>query len=315
MSKEFYIDNFRLTAYRAAAEKVMQIADDRERMQQIGRLVSKILTERPLMKQCVGMLYYRYYPNMETKTPHNPQDRSIKLRWNDYRAYYDNPDEGLLNSWMGNYVDEDIVNKWKNEPVPDPPEWLDEFEPPFDENGNIVGDSDHITELTALLDALQTEYDLLAAVNSLTQDTNDTAAGNDSGGSNNPLTRHFYSPLTDAVLTAIHNDLIKHKYLAPDTDLKAWLWVCAGKGEKAPTEPLKWIAEQNKLGAFTDWLCWEYRETTDWKTMEKCFVCKDAETGNYMKPNTKAIKQRKIADEEKTKLKNLLITAKFNSKK
>ena len=41
MSKELYIDNFRLTAYRAAAEKVMQIADDVERMQhqiEMGRL-------------------------------------------------------------------------------------------------------------------------------------------------------------------------------------------------------------------------------------------------------------------------------------
>jgi len=317
MSKELYIDNFRLTAYRAAAEKVMQIADDRERMQQIGRLVSKILTERPLMKQCVGMLYYRYYPNMETKIPHNPKDRSIKLRWDDYKAYYDNPDEGILTSWMGDYVDEDIVNKWKNEPVPAPPEWLDDFEPPIDENGNIVGDNDHITELTALLDALQTEYDLLAAVNSLTQDIPDTAAGNDSSNGT-PLTRHFHSTLTDAELTAIHNDLIKHKYLAPDTDLQAWLWVCAGKGEKAPTEPLKWIAQQNELGVFADWICEDYRRTADWKTVEECFLCKDYETDKtdkYLKPNTKAIKQRNISEEKKTTLKNLLITAKYSREK
>lgn len=301
MSKEFYIDNFRLTAYRAAAEKVMQIADDRERMQQIGRLVSKILTERPLMKQCVGMLYYRYYPNMEAKTPHNPQDRSIKLRWNDYRAYYDNPDEGLLNSWMGDYVDEDIVNKWKNEPVPAPPEWLDEFEPPFDENGNIVGDSDHITELTALLDALQTEYDLLAAVNSLTQDTNDTAAG-----------KTYKSSRDEAELTAIFNALTgktnpkdkKAVFLHADSDLQGWLWICTGTLGKQPKEPLKWLGTPTELALMVDklfghkWsvtLTWfRYKSDVDgqWKQPTNTFLskqCKNStiaftELGKVLRP-------------------------------
>lgn len=260
MSKELYIDNFRLTAYRTAAEKVMQIADDRERMQQIGRLVSKILTERPLMKQCMGMLYYRYYPNMEAKTPHNPQDRSIKLRWDDYKAYYDNPDEGLLTSWMGDYVDEDIVNKWKNEPVPAPPEWLDDFEPPFDENGNIVGDNDHITELTALLDALQTEYDLLAAINSLTQATTNTAAGNNTGGDEitppEAEKQHFNGYKSDKAYADLLEELQNAGLVPQHTTAAAWLWVCKGTPLPADEhfEPVNWLGTQNKLGLLIETL-------------------------------------------------------------
>lgn len=321
MSKELYIDNFRLTVYRAAAEKVMQIADDVERMQQIGWLISKILTERPLMKHCVGITHYRFLPNTtdESIIPHNPQDRSLKLRWADYKAYHDSPDTGILVGYIGDYVDLDNLGEMMNEPLPDPPDWVnDDNNNPFLDEDWENKDHDHITELTELLDALQTEYDLLAAVNSLTQTTPNPAAGNAGSGSVNTLTRHFHSTLTDAELTTIHSDLIKHNYLATDTDLQAWLWVCAGKGKKAPTEPLKWIAQQNELGVFADWICEDYRRTTDWKTVEECFLCKDYETDKtdkYLKPNTKAIKQRNISEEKKTTLKNLLITAKYSSKK
>ena len=307
MSKELYIDNFRLTAYRAAAEKVMQIADDRERMQQIGRLISKILTERPLMKHCIGRTHYRFFPNTtdENNIPRNPQDRSLKLRWADYKAYYNNPDNSILVGYEGDYIDFDdldALNEWANEPLPDPPDWVnDDSNNPFLDEDWEHKDHDHITELTELLDALQTEYDLLAAVNSLTQDIPDTAAG-----------KTYKSSRDEAELTAIFNALTgktnpkdrKAVFLPADSDLQGWLWICTGRLGKQPKEPLEWLGTPTELALMVDklfghkWavtLTWfRYKSDVDgqWKRPTNTFLskqCKNStidftELGKVLKP-------------------------------
>lgn len=129
---------------------------------------------------------------------------------------------------------------------------------------------------------------------------------NDTEGSTptpQPLTRHYNSTLTDEQLTRIFSTLTDNGYLAADSVLWGWLWICTGRGEKVATEPLKWIGRQNTLAEFANWICGS-NNTTDWETTAACFVLS---TGS--KPNINAMKQHKIAEKEKTKLLNLLKTA------
>lgn len=118
-----------------------------------------------------------------------------------------------------------------------------------------------------------------------------------------PLTRHYNSTLTDEQLNKMFSTLTNNGYLAADSDLQGWLWICTGKGEKTATEPLKWIGKQNTLAEFANWICGS-NSPTDWETTAACFVLS---TGS--KPNINAMKQHKIAEKEKTKLLNLLKTA------
>lgn len=117
------------------------------------------------------------------------------------------------------------------------------------------------------------------------------------------LTRHYNSTLTDEQLNKIFSTLTNNGYLAAESDLQGWLWICAGKGEKTATEPLKWIGKQNTLAEFANWICGS-NNPTDWETTAACFVLS---TGS--KPNINAMKQHNIAEKEKTKLLNLLKTA------
>lgn len=117
------------------------------------------------------------------------------------------------------------------------------------------------------------------------------------------LTRHYNSTLTGEQLNKIFSTLTNNGYLAADSDLQGWLWICTGKGEKTATEPLKWIGKQNTLAEFANWICGS-NSPTDWETTAACFVLS---TGS--KPNINAMKQHNIAEKEKTKLLNLLKTA------
>ena len=136
------------------------------------------------------------------------------------------------------------------------------------------------------------------------------------GGSNGqPLTRHFNNTMSEAELSVRFYNLTNEGYLPADGDLQGWLWVCTGKNGTHPTEPLKWEKEQNKLYVLVEWICGNYRKTADWKTTELCFVCKDFETGNYVIPNTDAIKQHKISDDEEKELRNLLVSDTVRKKK
>jgi|GEM_PF-3486518 len=134
------------------------------------------------------------------------------------------------------------------------------------------------------------------------QQNSDTAA---TGGDTTPqpMTRHYNSTLTDEQLTSVFNTLTNGGYLADESDLKGWLWICTGKGESVPTEPLKWIGRQNTLAEFAAWICGA-KNPTDWETTAACFIL-----SNGGKPNIKAIKQHKISETKKTKLLNLLKTA------
>jgi hypothetical protein len=130
-----------------------------------------------------------------------------------------------------------------------------------------------------------------------------------------PLARHFNNTMSEAELSVRFYNLTNEGYLPADGDLQGWLWVCTGKNGTQPTEPLKWEKEQNKLYVLVEWICGNYRKTADWKTTEVCFVCKDFDTGNYVIPNTDAIKQHKISDEEEKALKNLLVSDTVRKKK
>lgn len=130
-----------------------------------------------------------------------------------------------------------------------------------------------------------------------------TAAEPTSTNQPQPLTRHYNSTLTDERLKKIFDSLTDNNYLPADSGLAAWLWICTGRGENVPTEPLKWIGRQNTLAEFAAWICGE-KNPTDWETTAACFIL-----SNGSKPNIKAMKQHKIAEKEKTKLLNLLKTA------
>lgn len=136
------------------------------------------------------------------------------------------------------------------------------------------------------------------------QNRSDTAA---QGSDQQPLTRHFKSKLTEAQLKAVFYKLTDKEYLAADSELWAWLWICTGKGDDVPTEPLKWTGKQNTLAEFANWLCGE-KNVTDWETTAACFLIVE-KTGNLKKPNIDAMKQHNIAEKEKKKLLNLLKTA------
>lgn len=138
------------------------------------------------------------------------------------------------------------------------------------------------------------------------QQHSNTAAAPTSTSRPQPLTRHFNSTLTDGKLLAIYNNLVDGEYL-PDKGESAWLWICTGKGENVPTEPLKWTGRQNTLAEFANWICGD-KNNTDWETTAACFLIVD-KTGNVKKPNINAMKQHKISESEKTKLLNLLKTA------
>lgn len=150
------------------------------------------------------------------------------------------------------------------------------------------------------------KYLMTTTAGEITQQIVNKPLQNRSDSNRQPLTRHFKSKLTEQQLTNVFDTLTKNDYLAADSDLQAWLWICTGKGDNMSSEPLKWTAKQNTLAEFVNWLCGE-KNMTDWGTTKACFrVMKD---GNWQIPNTDAMKLHNIAEKEKTKLLNLLKTA------
>lgn len=115
--------------------------------------------------------------------------------------------------------------------------------------------------------------------------------------------RHYSSTLTDEQLQIILQTLTSNNYLAADTDFAAWVWVCTGRGENVPTEPLKWISQQNLLACAVDELFGNTNTGDLWEIAAACFIL-----NGDKKPNIDAMKNSKgrTSNEKKETLLNLL---------
>lgn len=197
-----YIDNFRMAAYRAAAEKIMQIKDDVERQRQIKQLIDKIAQEWPQLIDLSDKLVVIYGDKPQRS------DFTLQIRWTDYIKWVKQGKDKQISG-----VFEEIVGN--------------------DEGNNI-------SECFVLIKALKTEYKLLSAVQYLTEPPVDTTADTAAG-------KNYKSKQGTDNLTAIFNTLVKNGYLANDSDIEDWLWICTGIGNKTPTEPLKWLGTPTEL--------------------------------------------------------------------
>lgn len=126
-----------------------------------------------------------------------------------------------------------------------------------------------------------------------------------------PLSRHFNSKKTEKELTAIFYKLTGYKYLAPNSDLQGWLWVCTGTMGKKPQTPIMWIAQQNLLGDMVDFLFGDTDTNSFLETTLVCFVLKNGKEINYNSIKNREKKHNKggIAQARKEKLLELIRTA------
>ncbi|MBO4543518.1 MAG: hypothetical protein J5725_10110, partial [Bacteroidales bacterium] len=101
-----------------------------------------------------------------------------------------------------------------------------------------------------------------------------------------PLTRSYNSKLPIQKLTATFKYLIKNGYLDATSDLNDWLWICTGKGEKAATEPLKWLKEPTNLAIMICELFGKH-----WAAAAVCFRY-ISENGEWVAPSPQYLSKR-----------------------
>lgn len=252
-----------MAAYREAAIKIMQIADDEERMRQIRLLIDNINEKYPFVVDfCKHMVL-----TTRILTP-NGEIKESAARWDDY---LDCVERGLK------------MEKWS-----------------LDDNGHKRNvDLDYeidpvFLEMVNLYQTLETEYDILATIKTLTPPTPDTAAG-----------VSYKSNRDEAELTAIFNALTGKtkpqdtkeknvvKYLPADSDLQGWLWICTGRLGKQPKEPLKWLGAPTELALMVGELF-----GTKWKVTRTWFIYNSDVDGQWKQPTIAFLSKQYIAGKE-----------------
>lgn len=122
-----------------------------------------------------------------------------------------------------------------------------------------------------------------------------TAAGKPTNSGNKTpqegMERHFDSELDNKTLTDIFKALTNKHYLAADSDLNAWLWICTGKGNKPATVPLKWEKPATDIAVMVQLVFGGKRGDERWETAAACFLVqgKDKE---WKAPDTQYLAKR-----------------------
>lgn len=98
-----------------------------------------------------------------------------------------------------------------------------------------------------------------------------------------PQQLHYNAPHSKEKLKAIFEGLKKDGFIAADSDLADWLYICGVGEKKTAYKPINWLKNQNLLA----WLIYELEynnETINWKPAEDCFTVKGK------KPNINSMK-------------------------
>ena len=261
--KTIFIDDLTLLKYRTAAEKIMQIADDDERQEQIIQLIGNMIDRWPELKDLGFSAYYVEGQRNEMSVFGFQKVKKIVLRWADYRNLYE---KGFIEI---NGFDVEGAN---------------------DEGNNLK-------EFALLLKVLSTEWALLDGVKKLvppdTHTTPDTAAGVSykSNRDEAELTAIF-NALTGKTKPQDTKEKDVVKYLPADSDLQGWLWICTGRLGKQPKEPLKWLGTPTELALMVGTLF-----GNKWKVTLTWFIYNSDVDGQWKQPTDHYLsKQFKAGD-------------------
>lgn len=248
--KTIFIDDLTLLKYRTAAEKIMQIADDGERQEQIIQLLMKMDDRWPKLRKLNFCAYYVEGQRNEMSVFGFHKVKKRVLRWSDYRNLYE---KGFVEI---NGFDVDGAN---------------------DDNNNIK-------EFALLFKVLSTEWELLNGVKKLippdTHTTPDTAAGVSykSNRDEAELTAIF-NALTGKTKPKDTQEKDVVKYLPADSDLQSWLWICTGRLGKQPQKPLKWLGTPTELALMVGTLF-----GNKWKVTSTWFIYNSDVDGQWKQP-------------------------------